>query len=204
MMIAAQNATRWFMASWGFTENDIGGDVVIAEQAANAGGRRAESAAQHHSRHAAGKQAKRHGDAFEAQLDAYHELLLEKGAVAYIRRQMPPMRSVYRGSQTVFVPTGSGPCDYIFVLPRGVAGIFDAKSTGNKKQFSWPKAQRHQLDEMHRFFDAHAGVAFALVEWRVWGEVRLYFIPTIENGIIRRDEGMLVNGIEWLGVFRDA
>jgi penicillin-binding protein-related factor A (putative recombinase) len=157
-----------------------------------------------YNRHAAGKRAKHNGDSFEDQLDAYHELLLERGAVAYVRRQMPPMRSVYRGGRVVFVPIGPGPCDYIFVLISGTAGIFDAKSTGNKNQFSWPKAQRHQLDEMHHFSRAGGGVAFALVEWREWGEVRMHRHHQIEDGIVRRDEGMLVSGIGWEGMFRDV
>lgn len=157
------------------------------------------STIEQYNRHVAGKQAKCSGDNFEAQLDAYHALLIETDQAVYIRRQMPPMRSVYRGGQTVFVPTGPGPCDYIFVLPYGQVGIFDAKSTGNKNQFSWPSAQHHQLDEMRTFT---VGPAFALVEWRSAGEVRAHQYHSIADGIVRREEGVLVDGIEWLGIVR--
>ncbi len=147
-----------------------------------------------------GHTARHSGLSFEATLDKLHKLWIMQGRAAVITKQHPDMRAVWQGGRLVYILTDKGPCDYVFILRSGRSGVFDAKSTGNKGAFTWPKNQEHQLVEMTTVNHTTTGYAasFALVEWRAVGEVRLHHCHTIEDRRVRRDDGILIDGYDWI------
>lgn len=165
----------------------------------------------------AGTEAQEAGDEWQKRLDNYHASLMRRGLMIKIFRQYPPMKATYLMRRLVFVVQQGekGPCDYALIFADGRAGVFDAKSTGKQKQFTWPKEQAHQLAELRHLHFASDGFcpAFALVEWRAWREVRVHPIDTIKNraattGTLKdrtvyRAEGLLVQEINWLPVVKN-
>lgn len=155
---------------------------------------------------AGGHKAKRHGDAFQAWLNLYHEHLMTTGKVARVFVQQPPMESHWFHGRLVWtVQAGQkGPCDYGFILASGVSGIFDAKSHAEMERFTWSNDQEHQLTEMRTIHNATGGrsPAFALVQWSSWGEVRIHPIWTIKDRRVDRVDGTLINECYWLDGLR--
>lgn len=136
------------------------------------------------------------GESFQTRLNAYHALLMKEDYFLYILETKPPMKAISqgRGKPPHYILLGSGPCDYVFAFADGLAGTFDAKSTGEKKTMYWPAVRRHQLvtlKEAH-FISEGKAPAFALVEWRAHDEVRLHPIETIDGHIVRRHDGIVV------------
>lgn len=142
-----------------------------------------------------GRKAQVAGQSFQDRLNAYHALLLKSDLFLYIIEALPPMRSVTqgRGKAPMYALLGTGPCDYVFAMTNGSAGMFDAKSTSKEKAFYWPKKSRHQLETLRALqrVSIHAA-AFALVEWRVFDEIRLHPIITIDGHTVRRGDGVKV------------
>jgi hypothetical protein len=150
----------------------------------------------------AGRKANAAGNEWQARLDDYHNSLIRRGMMAKIFRQYPPMRAIYMNNQIVWKAEDKGPCDYALIFPSGLAGLYDAKSSNTKNGFSWPKAQRHQLDEMRSLHLVTKGrsPAFAMVNWVSTAEVRMHPIIRIDGHIVRREDGILCHEVNWLPV----
>lgn len=150
----------------------------------------------------AGAQARVHGDSFESRIDAQNKAYVALHLLATTIRQMPPMRPRYERTKTkiVFEATGPGPCDRVFVLPSGLFGVFDCKSSSSQNQFSWPKDQEHQLQELRHIHEVTVGrsPAFALVYWREHEAVTVHPAWTIDGRTVRRADGYSVSGYDWL------
>jgi hypothetical protein len=142
------------------------------------------------------------GQTWQERLDAYHLSLMRRNQVAKVFRQYPPMRSIWQHSQIIWKAEGKGPCDYCCIFNNSTAGVFDAKAHSGQKQFTWPKEQVHQLEELRALHASTAGKspAFALVNWYEVHEVRLHPIWTIAGRTVYRASGLLVHEINWLPV----
>ena len=152
----------------------------------------------------AGHKAQGEGEAFQRSLDTYHARLTRDGAMVRVLRQLPAMRAMWVSKQLVYKATEKGPCDYVMVFPNGIFGIFDAKATSHERQFSWPAAQQHQLDELRAVHTRtnQQAPAFALVNWYAQGETRVHPVWTIKSGVVYRAEGEVVDGVAWLDVVK--
>lgn len=148
----------------------------------------------------AGRTARRHGVNFERQVDLQCAQYVKQGRLAHVIQQMPPMRPIYEKKRLLFAPTGPGPCDRVFVLPSGLFGIFDCKSSDKLKQFTWSKDQTHQLAELRAIRSATQGrsPAFALVYWRDEDRVCVHLIEHIEDRTVYRSSGSPIDGVDWL------
>jgi len=124
--------------------------------------------------------------------------------VIKVFRQYPKMTAVWEKYHLVYIVDKGekGPCDYAVIFNTGLAGLFDAKSSVGIKRFTWPEKQEHQLTEMRRLHQMTGGraPAFALVEWRKHGEVRVHPIFTIEDRTVVREDGLIAQGVNWLPV----
>jgi penicillin-binding protein-related factor A (putative recombinase) len=151
-------------------------------------------------RRIAGKKAREHGQAFEKEIADYTALMLVSRLAEFQRNQFD-MRPKVIGGELLFVPVSKAPVDFSFVMLNGIAGKFDCKSTQQKSAFSWPQEQYHQVVELRELYERTGGVspAFALVKWRVWDEVLVHWIDTID-GRVYRDDGFFVDGLDWLSI----
>lgn len=145
-----------------------------------------------------GAQAKASGESFEAIVERVATTLIDRGVIVDLNHVPPPMRSVYGAvggkPRVVFIPKDSAPCDYSFATAEGRYGVFDAKSTENKRdRYNWHTDSRHQVDQMVRVAKAPLALAFALINWKQHGEVRLHPVETFDGYSMTRQDGYIVS-----------
>lgn len=167
-----------------------------------------------------GSTSKRAGDAFEARLQAQHDIYALTGAcyVAYVPQAIVIEQRLPHGKILGRIK-GKGPPDYSAIV-RGVAVVFDAKSTAAK---SWAFAglEEHQAEHFDRA-QAAGGYCFILLSMssRVWLLPWLALGPlwwawwkvpgraergTASLGASDVDRiGVPVNGVDWLVALRSS
>ena len=134
------------------------------------------------------------GELFQTRLDGYHVELKTLG-LATVYRTQPEVKIQDFPHATV---TGKGPVDYLGFISRGRTIHFDAKARA--QDFTLGDDMMHQdawLRTMHRL----GHIAGLFVWWHQHDECRWHPVDTFDRRV-RRNDGILVPGIEWLQIFK--
>lgn len=96
---------------------------------------------------------------------------------------------------------GPGPADYVGCLADGRFVGFEAKTTGEAQGFTLPVKSLHQREWLRSLSDmsGQKALAFYLVFWREYNEVRLHWIEAIDDRRIRYEDGQPLDGMDWCG-----
>ena len=135
------------------------------------------------------------GEAFEKRLDGYHAELMATNQ-AQIMRTNPKIRMTGANSAIV---VGKAECDYVALLSDGRVVAFDAKSRQDHA-FSISSDFAHQMTWLRKAWD-YGHAAGLLVYWKEYNECRWHPVQTFDKRV-RMADGALINGVEWLPLFR--
>lgn len=134
------------------------------------------------------------GETLQLRLDAYHDALRARGAIAGALRT--DARTVQTGPTTARV-IGKGWVDYIVFTKYGRSVHFDAKSTSDPQGYSVPTKSKHQVQRL-REMAAGQHVAGFVVEWLHHGVVCWHPIATVVGQRVKFVDGVKLNDVEWM------